>query len=131
MFQQSDQQFLGLPDRPTAHYNAVGQVPELAQIANPSLAVVADLYHFRANDYYTRLINWDDPADPLRRMIVPDEGEQADWGRTDPSDEASITVSRGVQHKYRDTVLLLCSDVCAAYCRYCFRSASSRTTMTR
>ena len=32
-----------------------------------------------------------------------------------------MTVTRGVQHKYTDTVLLLCSEVCGAYCRYCFR----------
>ncbi len=26
-----------------------------------------------------------------------------------------------MQHKYADTVLLLCNEVCGAYCRYCFR----------
>ena len=26
-----------------------------------------------------------------------------------------------MQHKYRDTCLLLCNEVCGAYCRYCFR----------
>jgi KamA family protein len=26
-----------------------------------------------------------------------------------------------VQHKYTDTALLLCNEVCGAYCRYCFR----------
>jgi KamA family protein len=30
-------------------------------------------------------------------------------------------VARGVQHKYPHTVLLLCNEVCGAYCRYCFR----------
>ena len=28
---------------------------------------------------------------------------------------------RGAQHKYQDTALLLCNEVCSAYCRYCFR----------
>jgi KamA family protein len=32
-----------------------------------------------------------------------------------------VTVARGVQHKYPHTVLLLCNEVCGAYCRYCFR----------
>ena len=32
-----------------------------------------------------------------------------------------MTVARGVQHKYPHTVLLLCNEVCGAYCRYCFR----------
>ena len=26
-----------------------------------------------------------------------------------------------MQHKYEHTVLLLCNEVCGAYCRYCFR----------
>ena len=26
-----------------------------------------------------------------------------------------------MQHKYPDTALLLCNEVCGAYCRYCFR----------
>jgi KamA family protein len=30
-------------------------------------------------------------------------------------------VVQGAQHKYQRTVLLLCNEVCGAYCRYCFR----------
>ncbi len=82
---------------------------------------VAERYVFRANDYYLGLIDWDDPDDPLRRLVVPDEGELSDWGELDASDEAAVTVQRGVQHKYPHTVLLLVNEVCGAYCRYCFR----------
>jgi KamA family protein len=52
---------------------------------------------------------------------VPHEGELQEWGQLDASDEASYTPVRGVEHKYIDTALLLVIDVCAAYCRYCFR----------
>ncbi len=82
--------------------------------------VVRD-HAFRASDYYLGLIDWDDPDDPIRRIIVPDPGELDPWGRFDPSAEARITVARGVQHKYRHTVLLLCNEACGGYCRYCFR----------
>src|SRR5690606_32856344 len=41
--------------------------------------------------------------------------------KLDASNEAAVTVEKGVQHKYRDTALLLCNEVCGAYCRYCFR----------
>src|SRR5690606_24249483 len=47
--------------------------------------------------------------------------ELEDWGKLDASNEAAATVEKGVQHKYRDTALLLCNEVCGAYCRYCFR----------
>ena len=91
--------------------------PELAARLNP----VAKRYVFRANNYYLGLIDWSDENDPIRQLIIPREEELTDWGRLDASNEAAITPVRGVQHKYTDTVLLLCNEVCGAYCRYCFR----------
>jgi len=85
------------------------------------LGPVAAQYAFRLNDYYLQLINWDDPQDPIRRLVVPHENELLEWGRLDASDEASYTPVRGCQHKYSDTALLLVNEVCGAYCRYCFR----------
>ncbi len=85
------------------------------------LRPVTDEYVFRANDYYLNLIDWDDPEDPIRQLITPRQEELNDWGQLDASNEQAVTVARGVQHKYTDTVLLLCNEVCGAYCRYCFR----------
>ncbi|QJA06821.1 KamA family radical SAM protein [Thermosulfurimonas marina] len=85
------------------------------------LRPVAEKYPFFCSSYYLRLINFKDPADPLRRVVVPEEGELESWGRVDPSNEANYTVMEGVQHKYDSTVLVLASDRCAALCRYCFR----------
>ena len=87
----------------------------------PILEKVAQRYVFRANDYYLRLIDWTNPADPIKQLIIPRSEELNDWGKLDASNEAAVTVTPGVQHKYRDTVLLLCNEVCGAYCRYCFR----------
>lgn len=86
-----------------------------------TLKQVAERYAFRANDYYLGLIDWNDPDDPIRRLVVPDPREMLDWGRLDASNEQAVTVARGVQHKYPHTVLLLVNEVCGAYCRYCFR----------
>ncbi len=82
---------------------------------------VAQAYPFRAHDYYLSLIDWDDPDDPIRRLIVPAMCEMEDFGKLDPSDEQTYTVMPGVEHKYSSTVLLLVSNVCAGICRYCFR----------
>ena len=84
-------------------------------------ARVAARYAFRANEYYLGLIDWDDPDDPIRHLIIPHPHELADWGRLDASNEAANRVARGVQHKYKDTVLLLCNQTCGGFCRYCFR----------
>ena len=85
------------------------------------LEPVAQQYVFRLNDYYMKLINWDDPNDPIRRLVVPLESELNDFGELDASHEADYTPTRGCQHKYSDTALLLVNEVCGAYCRYCFR----------
>ncbi len=82
---------------------------------------VAERFPFFCSSYYLRLINFNDPEDPLRRVVVPDERELESWGRLDPSSEVSYTVMEGVQHKYDSTVLVLASDRCAGLCRYCFR----------
>lgn len=84
-------------------------------------ALVSQRFAFRANDYYLGLVDWSDPADPLRRLIVPDERELDDFGELDASDEAANTQLRGLQHKYSDTAVLLVTDQCAGFCRYCFR----------
>ncbi|MCY4077548.1 MAG: radical SAM protein [Acidobacteria bacterium] len=97
------------------------QVPEIPADVRARLQPVTQEYVFRANDYYLRLIDWNDPDDPIRQLIIPREEELNDWGRLDASNEQAVTVARGVQHKYFDTVLLLCNEVCGAYCRYCFR----------
>ncbi|MCO6437906.1 MAG: 4Fe-4S cluster-binding domain-containing protein [Phycisphaerae bacterium] len=85
------------------------------------LKQVAKRYVFRANDYYLGLIDWSDPHDPIKQLIIPREEELNEWGNLDASNEQAVTVTRGVQHKYPHTVLLLCNEVCGAYCRYCFR----------
>jgi len=85
------------------------------------LEKVSQRYVFRANDYYLGLIDWNDPDDPIKKLIIPDERELNDWGELDASNEVAVTVARGCQHKYTDTALLLVNEVCGSYCRYCFR----------
>ena len=99
----------------------VGTIDAIPAAERARLEKVAERYVFRVNDYYLGLINWDDPNDPIKQLIIPREEELAEWGTLDASDEQANTVARGVQHKYPHTVLLLCNEVCGAYCRYCFR----------
>jgi lysine 2,3-aminomutase len=85
------------------------------------LKPVEDKFVFRLNSYYERLIDWDDPDDPIGRLVIPDKSELEEWGELDASEEQTYTKVPGLQHKYRDTALLLINDACAAYCRFCFR----------
>lgn len=97
------------------------KIPQLSEQERKDLKEVSKRYVFRANDYYLNLIDWDNPNDPIRQLVIPRAEELNEWGKLDASDEEAITVERGVQHKYDSTALLLVNEVCGAYCRYCFR----------
>ena len=107
--------------RRVRYVRRIEQIPEIPEDVAARLSPVAKRYVFRANNYYLGLIDWSDERDPIRQLIIPREEELHHWGQLDASNEAAVTPVRGVQHKYTDTVLLLCNEVCGAYCRYCFR----------
>lgn len=99
----------------------IEQLEQLSEQEKSRLNKVAEIFPFRSNNYYLSLIDWDDPDDPLRKIIVPNSQELDEWGRLDPSDEESYTIIPGLEHKYNSTALLLISNVCEGICRYCFR----------
>lgn len=84
-------------------------------------SIVSQKFKFRTNTYYNSLIDWNDPNDPLRRIVIPDGDELINWGTLDASGEINYQPLEGLEYKYTDTALLLCNEVCGAYCRFCFR----------
>ncbi|GAG38688.1 unnamed protein product, partial [marine sediment metagenome] len=71
--------------------------------------------------YYMSLIDKNDPGDPIRKMMVPSDKEMNISGSYDTSGEEENTKMPGLQHKYSQTALILPTNRCTAYCRYCFR----------
>lgn len=106
--------------RPTRYTVSVRDLADHGVSADDATRV-SERFAFRANDYYLGLIDWSDPHDPIRRLIVPDPAELDEFGSLDASDEAANTMARGLQHKYADTALMLVTDQCGGFCRYCFR----------
>lgn len=96
----------------------ISYIPEKEREA---LKRITEKFVFRVNDYYLNLIDWDDPDDPIRKLVIPNMDELSEYGRWDASDEDTNYVVPGCQHKYKTTALLIVSEVCGAYCRYCFR----------
>lgn len=102
-------------------YTTIDQVEQLPQDDKEKLKPVTDNFVFRGNDYYLNLIDWNNPDDPIRKIIIPSESELDEYGQWDASDEAANYVVPGCQHKYKTTALLVVSEICGAYCRFCFR----------
>lgn len=74
--------------------------------------------------YYFNLIDRDDPDCPIRRQVIPrgEEMHTAPEEMLDPVGEEKTMPVNGLVHRYPDRVLLLVTDRCAAYCRFCTRS---------
>lgn len=99
----------------------IDKILEIPEQDRNKLKAITEKFVFRVNDYYLNLIDWSDPLDPIRKLVIPNEGELMEYGRWDASDEDTNYVVPGCQHKYKTTALLMVSEVCGAYCRYCFR----------
>jgi len=95
-------------------------IEQLGTEANELERVVKE-YPFYANEYYLSLIDWNDPQDPIRRIIIPSSSEILPGGLFDPSNEKKFTKAKGLEHKYPPTALLLVSRACGGICRFCFR----------
>ncbi len=76
--------------------------------------------------YYLSLIDPEDPGCPIRRQVVPHELEsrEVDGDMRDPLGEELHTHAAAPElvRRYPDRVLLLTTDRCAVYCRFCTRS---------
>ncbi|RQD57685.1 MAG: KamA family radical SAM protein [Desulfonatronovibrio sp. MSAO_Bac4] len=104
-----------------SYINDISKVRGISPKELENLKPVMDKFEFRSNDYYLSLIDWNDPSDPIRRIIIPCQEEMDQWGKLDASNEKKYSVMPGLQHKYRSTAVFLASDACGGYCRYCFR----------
>ena len=77
--------------------------------------------------YFASLMDTDDPSCPVRRQVLPSLQERVNeygidnylvWKENRDTEEVRPdTIAR----QYRDRVAFTVTDVCANYCRHCFR----------
>jgi lysine 2,3-aminomutase len=74
--------------------------------------------------YYARLIDPTDEACAIRKQVVPwaEEANVVEGDLVDPLGEVAHEVAPHLVQRYPDRVLLLATDRCAVYCRFCTRS---------
>jgi len=101
-----------LSDRGLVPADRVGALNEVA--ARYAVALPAPL---------AALTDRADPRDPIVRQFVPDarELETQPHELTDPIGDDAHSPVPGIVHRYPDRVLLKLTQICAVYCRFCFR----------
>jgi lysine 2,3-aminomutase len=74
--------------------------------------------------YYLSLCDRDDPACPIRLQCVPraEEAIEAPGDLRDPLGEEAHQVAPHLVQRYPDRALLIATDRCSVYCRFCTRS---------
>jgi lysine 2,3-aminomutase len=111
--------------------NAVTSVAQLAEILRltpqeraGALAAEKAGLPLSITPYYLELCSPSDASCPIRRQVVPSVFEQrnapGEW--VDPLGEVMHEVAPDLIQRYPDRALLLVSDRCAVYCRFCTRS---------
>src|ERR1700733_68332 len=88
-----------------------------------SLEQVAARYAVSITPAVADLIDPVDQFDPIARQFVPDARELviAPEENPDPIGDNAHSPVEGIVHRYPDRVLLKLINVCAVYCRFCFR----------
>lgn len=81
---------------------------------------VSARYPVRVSNYYASLIQ--KKGDAIWKQCMPDPKELEDFDQCpDPLNEASLSPVPGLIHRYSDRVVLLVSNRCPVYCRFCMR----------
>ena len=88
-----------------------------------AIAAVSRRYAVAVTPDVARLIDRRDGADPIAKQFVPDARELVTTPdeRSDPIGDDAHSPCEGIVHRYPDRVLLKLVNVCAVYCRFCFR----------
>ncbi len=81
-----------------------------------------ELFNIRCTPYYAALAQ-NQPHHPIRKILMPNQNELTSKYQEmqDPLGERKNQKAGRVIHRYSDRALLLITDFCSVYCRYCTR----------
>lgn len=99
------------------------QVIELSSEEEEGIQQCLETLRMAITPYYASLMDPLDKDCPIRRQAVPTikELHKAKSDMADPLHEDIDSPAPGLTHRYPDRVLLLLTDQCSMYCRFCTR----------
>src|SRR4030066_993293 len=105
--------------------NTVEEISKVLTLPEDEINALNAPHLFRVEipPYFISLIDPDDPADPVRRQVIPTDAEMVPFTgmMEDSLSEDAHSPVPGLVHRYPDRVLMLLTTQCASYCRYCTR----------
>jgi lysine 2,3-aminomutase len=84
------------------YFRKLGELEQIDPATIAALDPVSAKFTFRTNSYYNSLIDWDDPDDSLKKLIMPDLQELSDDLASDSLNEIKYHDLPGIQYKYGD-----------------------------
>ena len=103
----------------TGESSTIGNRADILNLTSDQQAV-ATVYPCKVSGYYAGLIG--SPGDAIWRQCIPDIRELDDDTQiADPLAEGVLSPVPGLIHRYPDRVVLLVSNRCPVYCRFCMR----------
>ena len=117
-WQRQLQNFVDTPDRLKQYINITPEEED---------AITTMKTKWGTTPYYAALMDPDDPACPIRRQVIPSLKERQNeygvenyliWKENRDTDEVRPD---SIARQYQDRVAFTVTDVCANYCRHCFR----------
>ncbi|MEM2956280.1 MAG: KamA family radical SAM protein [Candidatus Pacearchaeota archaeon] len=94
-------------------------LPQICSSELQQIAEVIKIYPMCINPYYLSLIK--EKNDAIYKQCIPSIQELQDNLQPDPLAEENMSPVQGLVHRYPDRVLLIVSNKCAVYCRFCTR----------
>jgi lysine 2,3-aminomutase len=87
------------------------------------IEAVAARYALAITPDMVRIVDANDPNDPIARQFVPTTAELTTTPDelADPIGDHTHSPVKGIVHRYPDRVLLKALHACPVYCRFCFR----------
>lgn len=105
------------------------KLAERFDLDKAKLQKIAEKFPFLINPYYFSLIR--EKGDAIYKQCIPDEKELEESKdlMADPLGEEAHNPVPSIVHRYEDRCLLLVSNSCAMYCRFCTRKRKFETPM--
>ncbi len=84
---------------------------------------ISTVYNVKAPSSYALKIKNFNNSDPIWRTIVPtsDELGKNEFEIEDPIGDTRNSPVKGLVHRYQDRVVIMPTNICDVYCRFCFR----------